>query len=372
MAQLPGAFGATLIGASSTSAFLAAFIFSYWSTRSSFKSALVFSAMCPVLGNLLYAIAISCHSMRMAMIGRVLVGFGSAEVVNRQLISACVSFDNMTRASVLFVISDAAGMSIGPMLAAILDTVAGRDNNVDIAIPFLPAGGIIYNHITSPGYVMSGIWFLEFLALVIFFREPARLNEEDDGGLSSAQNESSKSTGDEGNGNVLSKQEGYGSIASQDSSLVKSKRHDSTFQLVFKNPGLPLTVVLFGYVEMTCEVLISSCSMVVRRYFGWHANKAGLLLACLGALVLPAHFVVEKTSHYYSERKILSVSSKDFPDRRYATPSLTLCSEFASLCPPLLPWNLQLEGCLLRHRWQHRSFRNDKFFDCYCRYQNRK
>lgn len=307
---LDGAFGATLIGASSLSALFAAFIFSYWCTRSTFKSALLFSAACPVIGNLLYAVAISFKSMKVAVVGRFLVGFGSAEVVNRQLISSCVSFDNLTRASVLFVISDAAGMSLGPMLAAILDTFSGRDINVDLSLPFLPSGGLTFNYITSPGYVMSVLWFLELVALFVLFQEPARSNdEEDSGGIDSSNEESSNGNRaiENGDNTTQPRLKGYGSIVSQESSLAQSGR-ESILKLIFKNPGLPLTIMLFGYIELTCEVLISSCSSVVLRYFGWHGNRAGLLLACLGALVLPAHFVVEKASHYYSERRILFVS----------------------------------------------------------------
>ena len=57
--------------------------------------------------------------MKMAFIGRILCGFGSAEVVNRQLISACVSYQTMTKASALFVSVSAAGMSIGPLIGEI-------------------------------------------------------------------------------------------------------------------------------------------------------------------------------------------------------------------------------------------------------------
>ena len=133
-------------------------------------------------------------------------------------------------------------------------------------------------------------------------------DEEDATGIASSHPDSGHAKTDKGVQKALSKQQGYGSIASQESPVAQSES-GSTIQLIFKNPGLPLTILLFGYVEMTCEVLISSCSMVIRRYFGWHGNRAGLLLACLGSLVLPAHFVVEKTSHYLSERSILFVSS---------------------------------------------------------------
>lgn len=48
--------------------------------------------------------------------------------------------------------------------------------------------------------------------------------------------------------------------------------------------------------------------MVVRRYFDWNGSTAGFLIASLGALVLPAHFVVERASRTYDERVIMKYS----------------------------------------------------------------
>ena len=73
--------------------------------------------MCPFLGNMLYSLALTYKSMKLALVGRALCGFGSAEVINRQLISACVSVQGMTRASALFVTASAIGMGIGPLIA---------------------------------------------------------------------------------------------------------------------------------------------------------------------------------------------------------------------------------------------------------------
>jgi len=78
-----------------------------------------------------------------------------------------------------------------------------------------------------------------------------------------------------------------------------------TIRLIFENPGLPITLLIFGYIELVDEVLISSSSMIIHRYFGWHASSAGFLIASLGAFVLPADYVVNKASCYYSERKIM-------------------------------------------------------------------
>ena len=77
--------------------------------------------MCPFLGNMLYSLALTYKSMKLALVGRALCGFGSAEVINRQLISACVSVQGMTRASALFVTASAIGMGIGPLIAGEID-----------------------------------------------------------------------------------------------------------------------------------------------------------------------------------------------------------------------------------------------------------
>jgi hypothetical protein len=329
---MDGAFGATLIGASSFSALFSAFVYSLWYTRSTFKSALIFSAVCPLFGNLLYALAISYASMPLAIVGRIFCGFGSAEVLNRQLIATCVRFDDMTRASALFVAFGASGMSLGPLLAGILDLTAGRDTRVDLALPFFPAGGIIFDDVTAPGFLMAGLWLLQLVSLIFFFHEPIRIN-------SSERQDNDETEKDQGADDVSSSfrvvdetmlkrldslvSENGGGYGSFEGSLESIEPYTvprcvgpkdlweevvSTWSLVFENAGLPITLLLFSYIELACEIIISSCSMVVRRYFGWHGSAAGFLIAALGTLVVPAHFVVEFTSRYISERKILVVS----------------------------------------------------------------
>ena len=268
-----GAFGSTLIGASSFAAFFAAIFYSLWYNKFSFKSALVFSSLCPIVGNLMYAIALSKESMRIALIGRILVGFGSAEVVNRQLISSCVHFNYMTKASAAFVVAGAAGMSIGPLLAGILDYYAGRDFEIDFEIPYI--GGVIFDHVSSPGFLMAALWFMQLAAVIFSFSEPFRIN----------------------NHKPMKKE--------KKQSFFSSLK--TVFGLIFSTPSLPITLFLFGYIEMVCEVLISSCAMVSKRYFGWTGSLAGFLIASLGALVLPAHFVVERASRSFDERAIMKV-----------------------------------------------------------------
>lgn len=267
-----GAFGSTLIGASSAAAFFGAFIYSWWYTHYSFKSVLLFSSLCATIGNLLYAMALSYDSMKIAVIGRLLVGLGSAEVVNRQMISSCVHFNHMTRASAQFVVYSAIGMSVGPLIAGIVDSVSGRDINIDLILPYI--GGIVVNHVTVPGFLMAVAWLVQLICLVILFNEPYRINS------------------------VQSKSKRLGFF--EELKLVTS--------LVLKNPAVPITLFLFSYIEMICEVLISSCAMICKRYFLWNGSTAGFLIASLGAFIIPAHFIVERASRRFKERAIMKVN----------------------------------------------------------------
>ena len=231
-----GAFGASLIGASSFAAIFAAVLYSIWYTRSSFRSALLFSALCPFVGNLMYALAITYQSMTIAILGRVLCGFGSAEVVNRQLISACVSYQNMTKASALFVSISAVGMSIGPLIAAILDISAGRDTDIDIPI-HLPGSpkdsGVIFNHVTMPGFLMAVAWGVQFMSLVFLFSEPERINNDE------ADNGNDPDKNNNG-GLVVGK---YGSVSSAEQSQKNSsiwKDTLSLFKILFQNAAFPV------------------------------------------------------------------------------------------------------------------------------------
>ena len=262
----------------------------------------------------MYAVAVTYNSMKMALLGRLLCGFGSAEVVNRQVISACVSFQTMTQASALFVSVSAAGMSVGPLIAgeymilpqshglgylcfnedlfhfaAILDMTAGRDVSIDLKVhlPGSPEGsGLLYNNITAPGYLMALLWFLQLLCVLFLFEEPDRIN----GNHEDVENIISPS-----------KKTKYGSVSDLDPVTNIKKRSIvqdvmASSRIIFSNVAFPVTLYLFAFIELSAEVLISSCSMIVRRYFTWYGSTAGFIIASLGALVIPAHYIVERAS----------------------------------------------------------------------------
>jgi hypothetical protein len=185
-------------------------------------------------------------------------------------------------------------------MAGILDAVAGRDADVDLVLSGIPAGGIIYNHISSPGFVMALLWFMQIIALLLLFREPDRIN--------GSGFQSSRSKADSSSDNPVSllgkdvdtpsygtepitKDQGDKDVddqASKRSIWIRAMNEAvMTSRLIFDNPALPvsylsfsiatvscqasyfivifcrkITFYLFAFIELTDEILISSCSMV--------------------------------------------------------------------------------------------------------------
>lgn len=87
----------TLIGVTNISSILSCLIqVLYISKRNSFvkqhtevadyRLPLIISALCPLVGNIIYSYALAYPSVVIALIGRLLIGFGCAEVVNRRLL----------------------------------------------------------------------------------------------------------------------------------------------------------------------------------------------------------------------------------------------------------------------------------------------
>ncbi|GMH89244.1 hypothetical protein TrVE_jg3157 [Triparma verrucosa] len=388
-------FGGALVGASSSSAFLAAFLYSVWMLHGNFKSALSFSAFCPIVGNVLYSYALTNESLQTAYVGRLLVGLGSCEVCNRLFITNTSTKSNLTSACARFVAASAVGMSAGPFIASLLDAFAGRDVEVDVGI----LGGLIFNHVTGPGWVMAAAWIIQLFMLLFYFKEPKLITKQDEEeeppdsspsnfkpptinnddlleplptspapsspsttprhssnslrqmddsaatltpnileGLNPAVQESQSQSQDEEEKQKLlgyiSDDNSYGAThGSNETENVEDPPPSFKFRLpyflspailsdlkalstktatsirdyralILSNHAFPVTLLLFGLIELTDEILINSVSLITRRYFRWHGASAGLFIAGLGIFVLPANFVVDKLSKTHDERNL--------------------------------------------------------------------
>ena len=157
---------------------------------------------------------------------------------------------------------------------------------------------------------MAFLWLIQLISLVFFFTEPERIN------IVVGTDANIPRNGDSIWTSFFSVHQAllglFDILFSNQAFMVSSYIHiKSPFdeQLFLLTPEFDqVTLFLFSFIELVGEVLISSCSMIVLRYFDWHGSRAGLILASLGGLVLPAHFIVEHASRRFPERVILRAS----------------------------------------------------------------
>ncbi|ETV65877.1 hypothetical protein, variant [Aphanomyces astaci] len=157
------ALSGVIVGMTPVASMLSAVLYSWWANRS-FRNPLLFSTVCLVLGNLLYALALSYNSISMVLVGRLLNGFGGARSINRRYIADNYSREERTGASALFVTYSALGMSAGPAMAAVLNYIPDD----------LRVFGYLVTIETSPGWLMFVVWSVYCVAIVAFFQEPNR------------------------------------------------------------------------------------------------------------------------------------------------------------------------------------------------------
>jgi len=212
-------------------------------------------------------------------------------------------------------------MSVGPLVASILYRKTGHDLEVDIN--FFDC--IVINNITSPAFGMSTFWLLYIFISALCFNEPkitkqvAKVERQN----SDEAKEISRSLS-EMNVNIKTTYAVSDPFKGTDPHKIIPKHKDSNFQQkikkkdftffadmfrlcnqVIQNAPLSITLGLLCFVQFTYEVLISSCPLVTKIYFGWNPDSAGFAIASLSILVLPAMVFIDRLSTPTSERKIL-------------------------------------------------------------------
>ncbi|CAK4680393.1 unnamed protein product [Aphanomyces euteiches] len=270
------ALSGIIVGMTPVASMLSAVLYSWWANRS-FRNPLIFSTLCLVLGNLLYAIALSYNSITMVLVGRVLNGFGGARSINRRYIADNYSREERTGASALFVTYSALGMSAGPALAAILNYIPD-----DVRI-----FGYLVTVETSPGWLMFVIWSVYCIAILVFFQEPDR----------SAREKLTKST--------ITIEEGS---VSENTPLARKVSSALPLSSLWSNVPVVATLVIYVVLKLVLEILITSATTIVDWYFAWSSTSAGVFLAFLGLLMFPANVLVGYLSYRYVDGELILYS----------------------------------------------------------------
>lgn len=155
------------------------FLYSNW-TNSSYRSPLLFSIVAYFFGNIFYSYSGYFESIYPMIIGRFLIGVGSARVINRRYLIDHVEEAHLLHYSLLYVILTCIGHVLGPLLAVFILLL--KDYS------FLN-GIIVFNMFTWPAWVCSLVWVVGLFVVYVYFKDPENLKNKGESGINNNQEE---------------------------------------------------------------------------------------------------------------------------------------------------------------------------------------
>jgi MFS family permease len=276
-----------IVGMTPLASLASAVLYSWWANKS-YKSPLIFATWCLVIGNLLYAMALSFDSITMAIAGRLLNGFGGARAINRRYIADNYSREERTQASALFVTASALGMAAGPALAAALHFV-----------PDFYMAGVLVTTETAPGWVMFAFWVAYLVATIVSFEEPDREALD----LISERRKSFMAEGE--NGDMEKGAREHTPLLTPGKAAAPKGPSLSSLWT-----NVPVVAALWIYIvlKLVLECLITASSTIAQYHFEWTTSESGFYLAALGLLMFPTNVGVGWLSFRYEDREMILLS----------------------------------------------------------------
>lgn len=331
---------AALIGVANISSILSLLAHSIYISKSSsfirrhtqladLRVPLILCSLFALAGNILYSCSLGGEgSLVMALIGRFLIGCGSAEILNIQVLSTILSQESVNSevaslakksmvtiaAALVFgsivdiQVKDRMGFAFQPgYMPPILSDpmLSTMPLPLDPLAPFGQRRRSLFS-LESIGYVMAFAWFVHLVGLIFCFDLPKskrrederetvyhdelklRMTQEEDfdsdnEGYDSAKKPPYAST--DKNPVFISEEIGHGDGTLQllQTMSRKTVRHQSQHtymesitdvrRLMFSNVAYPLTVAILFMAKTTAEILLSSCGTIASRYFNWSGAR---------------------------------------------------------------------------------------------------
>jgi len=318
------ALAGIIIGMTPCAALVASILYSWWSNHT-YKNALLFAAMCSILGDLLYALALPFDSVSLILLGRLLNGFGGARAINRRYIADAVSRRHRTAASAAFVTAGALGMAAGPALAVLADCVTPslRPSSSSLVSSQWneeeqEQQPVWWTVETAPGWIMFVLWFVFWISTYVFFEEPVRRGVQESKKKVTWKDEEEDqveqqqrpllviaTTRTATNGNHV---ESISNQQQQPLPVVATTNNDEDDKSpapLYKNVAVMTTLGIYFVLKLVLECQLSSTAIITTLYFDWNVPTIGSFLAILGLLMFPANMVVAQASRRYQDREIM-------------------------------------------------------------------
>lgn len=292
---------------------------------------LILSGFAGLLGNVVHGIAVDKQSFWLAVLGRFIIGFSSAEILHRQLVQATIP-------------SQVIAASAKVVFYRVCGTIAGLFLGILAEIVPLTIDQVGFRSMQATSWMMTLLWTIYIFRLLVQFRPQAPLlllrkspqhlidktealeeNEEYENDESSDSDHigtprsllSSSAISYAGLGKGKQKEDDQLADETSPLKLSASKelrkrgtRGTRTFaarlgKLLSYHVAIPTLLFISFYVNFAIEMFFTATPLVSHHYFGWSGPRAGVLLVFLTCLILPVNFFCERVARRYEERTIL-------------------------------------------------------------------
>lgn len=273
------------------------------------------------MGNVVHVYGARTGSISFSILGRFIVGFSCSEIIHRNIVASLLPHNRIVFETAMLVQTQVLGFLLGMMLGTLAEF-----------LPYHMRGWGIRS-LSSSSWLMAFLWFLQLGAVGIFFKvEDGDAKERMESNNSAeveqllakykptttTQHDSDSSgSGHGGKGNDssiirTSLQRTYGGIDENPPVQVvgsvievslaherkkkgrtrrRGKRRMRTLKsfpsrlrrLLSYNVGVPVCLFMLLFIKFAHEVLISSCPMILNRYFRWGGGRAGIFLSALSS-----------------------------------------------------------------------------------------
>ena len=307
-----------------------------------------------VAGNAVHVYGIWENSIAYAILGRFIMGFSCSEILHRNIVAGFLPVHRVVTETAILVQVQVLGMLLGLGIGTVADYLS----------LYVVDRGI--RSLSSSSWLMSLFWFVHFLHASIGFKieEDGETKRREAKNSAEVEQLLTKSTAqkvlnhecdsswslqgrrnDSAHDLRLSLHSAYGAegetqpvrggdtdcrlppkpIKETTKKRVKSRlRRMRTLKsyparlrsLLNYSVAVPICLLITFFIKFALEVLLSSCPMIVDRYFQWGGGRAGLFLACLALTVLPVNFICCHNARKHDERTVMKVrvsyASTDF------------------------------------------------------------
>ena len=304
---------------------------------------MILSSIMGMVGNAVHATAINRKSVRLAILGRFVIGFSSAEILQREIMASCLPA-HVVSESARLMLARVGGIACGLLVGSATEAVPIELQRLGV------------RSLQASNWLMMIIWLIHLIRVLVQLRpNPERscsvdsasdiTNEEDDVPRAPArerESESSSSEEIETPSSMLYRKsdpspevpipaalrgverpsDGMDSVPSELNNYQRVKEHSKSKQrrqfrrwkslvrvkkLLAFHIGIPVSLSIFVYATFAVETLFTSTPLITHRYFDWSGARAGTVLGLLASTTIPVQYVCAIAARRYEERTILKV-----------------------------------------------------------------